>query len=101
MVLFLHCSTYSTLYNHPTRIVEPRTARVSSEIKLSRKTGMPLGVIPGHLPKENHPSKGEFVATVEPHLCGLQLSGNSIFVVFCCALNRISTLKFGLVPVPF
>lgn len=61
------CSTHSTLYNHPTRIVEPRT-RVSvgqGEIKLSRKTGMPLGVIPGPLPKENHPKKGTYGLVVQ------------------------------------
>ena len=44
--------------------MEPRKERRLSDgegnkIKLSRKTGMPLGVIPGPLPKENHPTKGE------------------------------------------
>lgn len=54
-------STYSTLYNHPTRIVEPRATNFPNgggKIELSRKTGIPLGVVPGSLPKENHPSRG-------------------------------------------
>ena len=48
---FSTCSTYSTLYNHPTKIVEP--PRAGGKVKLSRKTGIPLGVIPGPLPKES------------------------------------------------
>lgn len=57
-------STYSTQYNHPTKIVEPTKVKVRTggngekEIRLSKKTGIPLGVIPGPLPKENHPSRG-------------------------------------------
>ncbi len=47
------CSTYSTLYNHPTKIVEPRSSTSVPKVKLSRKTGIPLGVIPGPTPKEN------------------------------------------------
>jgi len=37
-------STYSTLYNHPTLISEPRKSR-PAPIELSNKTGMPLGVL--------------------------------------------------------
>lgn len=64
VVVVVYSSTYSTLYNHPTRIVEPRTRTKrdsggDTEIKLSRKTGMPLGVISGPLPKEHHPSRGD------------------------------------------
>ena len=39
-------STYSNLYNHPTRITEP-VDTIKKQIKLSRKTGIPLGVVPG------------------------------------------------------
>lgn len=76
-------STYSTLYNHPTRIVEPRTKASDGgggggrndgkEINLSRKTGMPLGVIPGPLPKENHPIKGEWCCERTCRLYGLYI----------------------------
>jgi hypothetical protein len=65
IIYFLAYSTYSTLYNHPTRILEPRVTddgfdgRSCGEIMLSRKTGIPLGVVHGPLPKENHPSRGE------------------------------------------
>jgi protein LTV1 len=36
-------STYSTLYNHPKLITEQQN---NNKIKLSRKTGLPLGVLP-------------------------------------------------------
>ena len=39
-------STYSNLYNHPTRITEP-VDTIKKQIKLSRKTGIPLGAVPG------------------------------------------------------
>ncbi|XP_064383556.1 protein LTV1 homolog isoform X2 [Halichondria panicea] len=51
-------STYSNLYNHPTKIVEPGTPSVTREqIKLSSKSNLPLGVIPGSLPKERQPKQ--------------------------------------------
>lgn len=64
---FPPCSTYSTLYNHPTWIVEARATDIpcggaesgDGDIKLSKKTGIPLGVLPGPLPKENHPRRSE------------------------------------------
>ena len=61
VLCYLFSSTYSTLYNHPTRITEHRATNLPNggKIKLSRKTGIPLGVLPGLLPKENHPSRGE------------------------------------------
>ena len=43
-------STYSNLYNHPTKIVEP-TDSLKKQIKLSKKTGIPLGAVPGPVPK--------------------------------------------------
>ena len=49
-----HHSTYSNLYNHPTKIVEPSSSRPKSTptIALSKKTGIPLGTIPGPLTKD-------------------------------------------------
>ena len=44
-------STYSNLYNHPTKIVEPSDP-LKKQIKLSKKTGIPLGAVPGPVPKE-------------------------------------------------
>ncbi|KXJ14785.1 Protein LTV1-like [Exaiptasia diaphana] len=44
-------STYSNLYNHPTLIKE---APKNKSIKLSTKTGIPLGVIPGKTSAKNN-----------------------------------------------
>ena len=49
--LYLLFSTYSNLYNHPTKIVEPSDP-LKKQIKLSKKTGIPLEVVPGPVPKE-------------------------------------------------
>ena len=57
--MFLCFSTYSNLYNHPTKITEP-TDSVKKQIRLSRKTGIPLGAVPGPLPKTHNqpPNRG-------------------------------------------
>ena len=57
-------STYSNLYNHPTKIEEPSSsASRHSLIPLSRKTGLPLGAIPGPLSKEKPGKQSQFMMT--------------------------------------
>ncbi|XP_031553215.1 protein LTV1 homolog [Actinia tenebrosa] len=49
-------STYSNLYNHPTLIKEPSKAK---QIKLSNKTGIPIGVLPTKPTSKNSTDQDE------------------------------------------
>ncbi|XP_013421817.1 protein LTV1 homolog isoform X2 [Lingula anatina] len=64
-------STYSTLYNHPKTIEEP--TKKEKDIKFSKKTGIPLGILPQkgltkkQLEKEmDHANKGDVACTYRP-----------------------------------
>eukprot|EP00456_Euglypha_rotunda_P051723 TRINITY_DN4174_c0_g1_i5.p1 TRINITY_DN4174_c0_g1~~TRINITY_DN4174_c0_g1_i5.p1 ORF type:complete len:101 (+),score=30.79 TRINITY_DN4174_c0_g1_i5:349-651(+) len=52
-------SKCSNLENHPTLIMEPRRPTPEKTIKLSKKTGIPLGVLPDKAKKEKEEESDE------------------------------------------
>ena len=85
----LTLSTYSNLYNHPTVISEhsfPKQQRQLSPISISKKTGVPLGVIPGPLTKQKPLKQGGQVFLClfhSPSECWCVYNYDSVCVCVC------------------